>query len=65
MTISGLRTVAETLLRAIDLQDCLFWCGFGLLWAGCRAAYPPSAPIVCGLLLISVSLYGATRKVQA
>lgn len=65
MTISGLRTVAVTLLQAIDLQDCLFWGGFACLWCGCRAAYPPAAPIVCGLLLISVSLYGATRKVQA
>jgi len=64
MTISGLKVFAMHVLTALDLNDCLFWGGFACLWCGCRAAYPPAAPIVCGLLLISVSLYGVTRKVN-
>ena len=61
----GIRSVAITMLRSVDLHDCLFWSGFGLLWCGCRAVYSPAAPIVCGLLLVSVSLYGAARKAKS
>ena len=61
----GIRSAAIAMLGVVDLQDCLFWGGFACLWCGCRAAYAPSAPIVCGLLLVSVSLYGAARKAQS
>lgn len=61
----GVSDIAIRCLGSLDLQDCLFWSGFLCLWCGCRAAYPPAAPIVCGLLLVSVSLYGAARKAQS
>lgn len=51
-------------MNGIDLRDCLFWIGFAFLFWGCWMAYSPSAPIVCGLLLIGLSLYSATRKAE-
>jgi hypothetical protein len=47
-----------------DMQDLLFACGTACLWWGCSEIYPPSARIVCGSLLIAVSLYSITRKVN-
>lgn len=47
-----------------DMQDLLFVSGTACLWWGCSEIYPPSARIVCGSLLIAVSLYGVTRKVN-
>lgn len=51
-------------MNGIDLRDVLFWFGFVCLWSGLWMAYSPAAPIVCGMLLIGVSLYSVTRKAE-
>lgn len=48
-------------LSAIGIDDLYFWGGLACLWSGCRSVYGPAAPIVCGVVLISVGLYSATR----
>ena len=60
--ITGVKFVLGVLF-AVDLNDVCFWAGLAVLGWGCWMVYEPAAPIVCGLVLTVVGLYGATRKV--
>ena len=58
----AVKSAGRVLYRLVDLNDVMFWGGLLALWFGCWAVYEPSAWIVCGVVLLSVGLYGATRK---
>lgn len=51
-------------MRGFDLNDGMFAAGFCSLAVGCWMAYAPAAPIVCGTLLIAVSVVSAVRKAR-
>lgn len=61
---NGAKAMLTKALSVIGIDDIYFWTGLVCLWTGCRSVYPPSAPIVCGVILMGVGLYSATRGIS-
>ncbi len=43
------------------MRDLAALLGFALIFAGCWWIHPPCALIVCGVLLLGLSIWGAVR----
>ncbi len=66
--ISGVNAAwgfVTSFLRGRDENDACVWIGLPLIWYGVSQIYAPAAPIVCGVILLCLGLYGDYQVVKA